>query len=260
MKVHHLNCGTMAMGTVDHCLLVELPAGDLLLVDSGFGLDCVRRPQLLGLTRHAIRPALDESETAIRQIETLGLDPKDVRNIVVTHLDYDHTSGLADFPWATVHVHAPEYRAGMHPTVIERIRYRPDQLWAHGVQWRVNQLSGGDGWFGFEAVRDLPGLPEEVLVVPLLGHSRGHAGVAIDTGAGWLLHAGDAYTTGGAVSDGAAGAFARAMHPVLTHPTLPSTQFRNMRRLAELKAEHSDEVTVFCSHDKSEFDRLVAVG
>jgi glyoxylase-like metal-dependent hydrolase (beta-lactamase superfamily II) len=43
-------------------------------------------------------------------------------------------------------------------------------------------------------VRDLEGLPPEILFVPLPGHTWGHAGVAIQQqGAGWLLHAGDAY-------------------------------------------------------------------
>ena len=37
-------------------------------------------------------------------------------------------------------------------------------------------------------------LPDvDVLMVPLPGHSRGHVGVAVNTGSGWLLHCGDAY-------------------------------------------------------------------
>jgi len=258
MKVHHLNCGTMALATVDHCLLVETTASGLVLVDTGFGLDCVRRPDLLGWSRHVIRPVLRESETAIRQIEGLGYHPGDVRHIIVTHLDYDHTGGLADFPWATVHVHGPEYRAGMQPTMAERIRYRTDQLWAHGVQWAVNEVDGGQRWFGFEAVRDLPGVPPDILVIPLYGHSRGHVGVAVDTGAGWLLHAGDAYTHPSAISGGLIGAVSRAGHIIGAHPSYPRAQLRNMRRLADLLAEHGDHVTVFCSHDPAAFTRLTA--
>ncbi|WP_274918587.1 hypothetical protein [Streptomyces sp. WZ-12] len=51
----------------------------------------------------------------------------------------------------------------------------------------------GEPWYGFDAVRELDGLPPGILLVPLAGHTRGHAGVAVDTGRGWLLHAGDAY-------------------------------------------------------------------
>ena len=46
---------------------------------------------------------------------------------------------------------------------------------------------------GFEAVRAIPGLDPEILIVPLPGHSRGHSAVAVRDGDGWLLHCGDAY-------------------------------------------------------------------
>src|SRR3546814_2886084 len=55
-------------------------------------------------------------------------------------------------------------------------------------------MGRGERWFGFEAVRDLDGLPPEILLVPLPGHTWGHSGVAVqEDGGGWLLHAGDAY-------------------------------------------------------------------
>ncbi len=69
-----------------------------------------------------IRPRLEVAETALRQIADLGFRIDDVRHIVPTHLDLDHAGGLADFPEATVHVHAAELRAannadlaGAHP-------------------------------------------------------------------------------------------------------------------------------------------------
>jgi hypothetical protein len=42
---------------------------------------------------------------------------------------------------------------------------------------------------GFEAVSAI----DDVLLVPLHGHTRGHAGVAVRVGEGWLLHCGDTY-------------------------------------------------------------------
>lgn len=260
MKVHHINCGTMAFGFVDHCLLIETPGSGLVLVDTGFGLDCIRNPRLLGWTRHAIGPVLLESETAVRQIEALGYHPADVRHILLTHLDYDHTGGLADFPWATVHVHGPEIRASRQQTVVDRIRYRTKQLCRHGVNWRVNELDGGEPWFGLEAVRDLDGLPPEILVVPLYGHTRGHVGIAVDTGNGWLLHAGDAYTEPHAIGAGPLATASRAMHMITAHPSHPGAQLRNMRRLTELVDDHAEDVTVFCSHDSAAFTQLVQEG
>src|SRR5690606_29466042 len=42
-------------------------------------------------------------------------------------------------------------------------------------------------------VRELDGMTSDVLLVPLIGHTFGHAGVAVDCGDMWLLLAGDAY-------------------------------------------------------------------
>ena len=42
-------------------------------------------------------------------------------------------------------------------------------------------------------MRALPGGRDDVLLIPLPGHSRGHCGVAVRTCEGWLLHCGDAY-------------------------------------------------------------------
>ncbi|GII80133.1 MBL fold metallo-hydrolase [Sphaerisporangium rufum] len=212
MRVHHLNCGTMSPplrrlvngtgGLLDrgrmvcHCLLVESDDG-LVLVDAGFGLADLRRPaEHLGrwfLRQN--RPLLDPAETAVRQVERLGHAAGDVRHIIVTHLDVDHAGGLADFPHAEVHVSAAELAAARHPaTALERRRYRTAQ-WAHGPRW-AEYGTGGDRWHGFTGVREIPGLPG-LLLVPLAGHTRGHTGVAVDTGregaARWLVHAGDAY-------------------------------------------------------------------
>ena len=83
MRVHHLNCGTMCpiagrlvnaeRRMVCHCLLVETPAG-LLLVDTGFGVAAVTPPHP-GVPRRMqklARPRFDAAETALRQLERLG--------------------------------------------------------------------------------------------------------------------------------------------------------------------------------------------
>ncbi|WP_067700344.1 MBL fold metallo-hydrolase [Nocardia jejuensis] len=255
MRIHHLNCGTMAFGLVDHCLLIET-RDSLVLVDTGYGLGCVRDPgKMLGVSRFVLGAKLRESQTAVRQIQALGYDPRDVRHIILTHLDLDHSGGLSDFPEATVHVHGPEFRAATAtPTFSERLRYRAQQ-WEHGPKWMVNEVEGGEDWFGFTTVRDLPGLPPEILVVPLAGHTRGHVGVAVDSGRGWLLHAGDAFLTESSID-----------------PEQPKTPFfvklfesgaivgdahrENQRRLRELNRAHSHELTIINSHDAAVFARL----
>src|SRR5581483_4659639 len=105
MRVHHLNCGTMAVPgmpkLVAHCLLLELD-DRLALIDTGYGLGDVAQPSRLGPGRFATFPILDRAETAYEQIIALGLDPADVRDVVLTHADLDHAGGVPDFPDADI--------------------------------------------------------------------------------------------------------------------------------------------------------------
>jgi glyoxylase-like metal-dependent hydrolase (beta-lactamase superfamily II) len=264
MRVHHLNCGTMypfggrilnesgdgltSARLVCHCLLIETDEG-LILVDTGIGTQAVARPkEILGRSFAAMtRPRLDLAETAVRQVAALGYAAADVRHIVLTHLDVDHTSGLTDFPDAEVHVHVAELEAARRPvTFLERERYRT-AVWSHRPRW-VEHHPGGERWHGFESVRDLPG---GLLLIPLTGHTRGHAGVAVDTGDGWLLHAGDAYFHHRQIESGACPPGLRVFQSLLQADR--TTRLHNVGRLRELA--RAGDVTVFSAHDPVEFER-----
>jgi glyoxylase-like metal-dependent hydrolase (beta-lactamase superfamily II) len=260
--IHHLNCASLrpllGPSMVAHVLLVERPDG-LLLVDSGFGTADLADPRRLGRPFRAItRPALDPDETAVARIRALGLDPADVTDIAMTHLDLDHAGGLADFPQARVHVYDAELEAALDPpTAAERTRYLAAQ-WAHGPRW-VRHRASGDEWFGFSAVT---ALSDDVVLVPLHGHSRGHAGVAVrrpaDDGGGWLLHAGDSYFSAGEKrAPRTCPATLRAFQTVVAQDN--RQRLLNQERLRELVATHSDEVSVFCAHDAPELAALAAL-
>ncbi len=256
LKVHHLNCAhitTMKLGgqhLACHVLLVETPGSGLVLVDTGLGTaDYADISSRLGWSFAHLygRPAIDPSLAAIEQIRALGFDPADVRHIVQTHLDLDHVGGLSDFPWATVHVHATELAAARARKGVKgRGRYRPP-MWAHGPHWRTYSAEG-DPWFGLEAVRELAGLPPDILFVPFPGHTMGHCGVALDTDQGWLLDAGDSYFDPREVHQEqrecafGVGLFQKV---VTTDKTL---RFRSQDRLRQFIAGHH-EVRVFAAHD-----------
>lgn len=239
-----------------HCLLVETPASGLVLVDTGFGAKDVEDPQVrLGAFFTALAgPPRDPAITARAQIRALGFDPDDVRHVVVTHLDLDHAGGLPDFPRARVHVHRDERAAALAPTLAERQRYRPAHF-AHRPDFAPYDAAG-EPWKGFPAVRDLPGLPPEILAIPLPGHTRGHACVAVDRGDRWLLHAGDAYFHHASVRPGAG-----AAPPGLrVFERLVAVDYArvldNHARLRELA--RAPDVTVFSAHDPEELDTLRA--
>ena len=111
-----------------------------------------------------MRPRAEIAETAIKQVEALGFDAGDVRRIVATHLDPDHSGGLPDFPDAEVHVFARELEAALDPQLRERPRYSRSPL-AHGPNWVRHEVEGDD-WFGFEGVRILPGTGAEIAAGP----------------------------------------------------------------------------------------------
>ena len=243
---------------VAHCLLVEAPSAGLVLVETGLGLDDVSdAPRRLGRAFTTIvRPGTDRARTAVEQVRSLGFDPADVRHIIVTHLDLDHAGGLGDFPDATVHVHGDELAASRRPLLRERSRYRANQ-WAHGPNWATFG-SGGEEWYGFPAVRDLVGLPPQILAIPLPGHSRGHSAVAVESDRGWLLHCGDAYFHESTVdsSRAPAGPMLRLFENAVA---LDRARVRdNHRRLAELHARAGGEIGIFSAHDPAEFERLCA--
>ncbi|MGN6251333.1 MAG: MBL fold metallo-hydrolase [Marmoricola sp.] len=268
--VHHLDCAPMApLGSfggrmaparmVAHCLLVEGP-DTLTLVDTGAATtDVALSRQRLGRGFVTMmRPALDAAQVAAGQVRALGHDPAEVTDVVLTHLDLDHAGGLADFPRARVHVFADELDAALAPaTRGEKQRYVADQ-WAHGPQWATHDVAGEE-WSGFEAVSVVS---EDVVMIPLRGHTRGHAAVAVRRpGGGWFLHAGDAYFHAREKegSDGCPPGLRLFQNAVQVDG---AARRHNQDRLRSLHAElgpgagRPDPVTMFCAHDASEFDAL----
>lgn len=279
MHVHHLNCGTdcplgghmidgiskgLTGRLVCHCLLIETDGHGLVLVDTGYGIQDVQRPhnpphaRISRPMRTLLNIRLRTEETACHQILRLGYDPREVRHIILTHLDFDHAGGLEDFPQATIHLMEAEYQSASGPRrgFVARNRYRPAQ-WDQISDWRRYSASG-EPWFGFGAVRDLEGLPPEILLVPLAGHTWGHAGVAIATGEGWLLHAGDAYFYRGEMRS----AVRRCPGGLRLYQNMMEVdrdaRLGNQERLRRLSVEHQRDVRVLCAHDRIEFERAAS--
>ena len=272
MRIHHLNCisscplgGRLMDGRSSglrgklacRCVLVEHDRG-LVLIDTGFGLRDVAAPasRLSGFFLRLLDPAFREELTAVRQIEALGFSARDVRHIVLTHLDFDHAGGLDDFPEATVHLLGDEVdNAQRQAGWLDRQRFRPQQ-WSSIARWSTYGVAAGERWFGFEAVRDLVGVPHEILMVPLRGHTLGHCGVAIRDASEWLLLAGDAYFDHDELD---------LRNPRCT-PGLRFYQWMmekdrkrrllNQKRLRDLRRDPSVPVEIMCSHDVVEFERL----
>lgn len=272
MRVRTLNCATFCPfgrrlingdggllepgRLVCNCLLIEAADG-LVLVDTGFGFADLGKPKhnVGSVWMSIMRPRLDPEETAVRQIEEMGHSARDVRDIVLTHLDFDHAGGLPDFPDARVHVWRTEYHAANEkPSGVKLRRYTPAQ-WAHGPLWALHQALG-EPWFGFHAVRALGEGQTEILLVPLHGHSRGHCGVAVRTERGWILHAGDAYFHHAEVDPARPAVPPGIVAYQQIYQSDREERLHNQRRLRELIASHGGEVEVLCSHDPVYLERV----
>lgn len=197
-QVHHFNCGSFAptrhTRLVTHVLACEFADG-VVLVDTGLGAADIADPwRRLGRSTKQVHPALDSAETAQRQLSEHGLT--NVQAIVATHLDYDHIGGTTDFPTVPVLTTAQERDAAVRrATLRERMRYRPAHIADIAPRLRAPSVSNSG---------DLTVLPmglrgvaldaaESLYLVPMAGHTRGHAAVAVSTGQGWLVHAGDSF-------------------------------------------------------------------
>lgn len=238
-----------------HCLLIETQSG-LVLVDTGLGMDDILRPKRLGsMFRTMMQPQLKIEETAVYQLDKMGYRRHDVKHIVLTHLDLDHAGGISDFPGAFVHADPVEVDAALAPqNWKEKARYRAHQF-SHHPLWQ-HPITTHEEWFGFENVRRLKGIDEDILLVPLFGHTQGHCGVAVrQKNDKWLFHVGDLYMDRRSLFDKAPRVLQQCEHLLADDNQM---RLKNLALVKQLVSHHADKVQVFCAHDQQELDYFKA--
>lgn len=270
MKVHHLNCGTLCPlcsklinghGSLNepgklvcHCLLIE-DNNRLMMVDTGLGLQDIKQPnhRLGKFFQKTFKPKLLVEETAHHQIQALGYSPNDVTDIFPTHLDLDHIGGVSDFPNATVHVYQPELEQILKPDFKDKLRFRQNQF-KPTPTWQVYTQTDSK-WFGLPAFSLKTKLGLDLFIIPLIGHTKGHVGIAVQQDNGrWILHCGDAYYHHSQLDE------VKRM-PIGLKAFEASVQairherINSLNQLKRLKATHSNEIEFFCAHDPVELDR-----
>lgn len=247
LEIYHLNCVKIVSPVNDnvcgHCLLLK-ENDQLILVDTGIGLLDIQYPQerigqqLIDIVGYHF----DENQTAVKQIENLGLDPEKVTDCIISHLDNDHIGGLADFPKAIVHVGIEE----LENFNSENPRYLKTPL-SHDPT--ITTYSKSDfNWFGFEARKVNINIETEIFLIPLFGHTLGHCGVALKKGSKWLFYIADAYYMRLELND--------TSHPVNELAVMRADdnvlRLNTLDKIRNLMQAHP-EVEIFGYHDIAEF-------
>jgi glyoxylase-like metal-dependent hydrolase (beta-lactamase superfamily II) len=168
--------------------LIDHPEG-IIVVDTGQGthlLDSVR--SLHPYLRWEVMFRIEHEEEIGPQLRALGVGPRDVRRVVLTHLHVDHDGGLAHFPHSEILVSRGELRTAAGWA--GRVRgYLPNR-WPNWFNPGALDLDA-ESFGPFAASRRLTAAGD-VVAVATPGHTTDHVSVAVvDEGITYLL-AGDA--------------------------------------------------------------------
>lgn len=159
-------------------VLVEHPKGRFLF-DSGLGKQADR--QFSDMPWWIQQLMKYKATTSARdQLDAGGVAPP--KTILLSHLHWDHASGLVDFPGADVWVTKDEYRAANSIQGQYDQGYVASQYRGQDIHWRTLEFRDGP-YENFPTSRDWFG-DGSVVLVPLPGHTPGGVGMFVTVSSG----------------------------------------------------------------------------
>lgn len=169
--------------------VIEHPEG-LIVIDTGIPTDANHPryfPPYMPLVQRAAVFDIAPEEEIGPQMRARGLDPADVRWVVLTHLHQDHDGGLHHFPNAEFIVSQDEWNFASG--IKGRLNGYLNQRWPRDfAPTRVDFQQAPMGPFASHANLTKAG---DIVLVPTPGHSPGHLSVLMKDGDTALLFAGD---------------------------------------------------------------------
>ena len=223
--------------------LIEHPKGRIL-VDTGWRRDIspagvydaeAVKSVLPAHLASLYHPVLPEGEAIDEQLAVLGLKPKDIDCVVLSHLDPDHVCGLPHLN-GVKRIIAPEDEYFWSCRAVYKLR-QPWDLW---IDYPIERLFyrgsplGSNRW-----AIDLFG-DESVMLVNLPGHTDGICGVLVRNGKKFVLLTSDA-------------AFSKRNWQELIVPGFGFDAQRQMNALKWIRQMSEDPgcVGIYASHDPS---------
>lgn len=176
--------------------VIEHPSAGHVLVDTALHPSVDARPaaNLGRFFASATSYRMPEGDLP-SQLRKRGIDPKSIRTVILTHLHYDHTSGIAEFPNATFVVSAREWETA---TTVNRPFTHGYRLphFDYLFDYRTVDFDGPliDSYATFGRTFDLFG-DGSIRLAFTPGHTLGHMSVITHLATRDLVIAGDAVYT-----------------------------------------------------------------
>src|SRR5207248_2342165 len=176
--------------------VVHHPRAGALLVDTGLHPDAstdLRKD--FGLPMSLLFSAIEPAETPfVEQLRAAGVEPDEVRRVVMTHLHADHTSGMRLLPNASFICTSKEWSAA-HRRFAPASGYVGRHLPPRSRMELVEFETDGQPWGVFSSTIDLIG-DGSIRLVSTPGHTHGHQSVLLNLQDGrTVLLVGDAAYT-----------------------------------------------------------------
>ncbi len=172
------------------CYAIEHPEG-LIVVDTGessHANDPGYQPWWHLFARTSERRWVEPEEEVGPQLRAMGLEPKAVRWLVMTHMHGDHAGGLEHFPGAEVVISAREAEMAFARSGPANGYFNSHYpAWLSPRRLRFDN----DPWEVFDASVALTG-DGSVRLVPTPGHTTGHLSVVVEQADHLVLLSGDA--------------------------------------------------------------------
>lgn len=219
--------------------LVRHPSYGPFLVDTGLHPSIAAKPSAnMGrLTSWYAKPRLEPGEDLASQLRSRDVDAREIKLVVMTHLHFDHASGMAEFPRATFVLSEAEWVAATTDSRPFMQGYRPEH-YDYAFDYRTVDFGEGiESYSTFGQSFDLFG-DGSVRLAFTPGHSAGHMSVICRLADRDFVIAGDAIYTLGQLD-------AASLPP---RPYDPHTFRRSLQEL-RLFAQQYPQAVIVPGHD-----------
>ncbi|MBK7865051.1 MAG: MBL fold metallo-hydrolase [Archangiaceae bacterium] len=231
-------------------IVLQHPTVGTIVLDPAFGVEIAHDLSRVPPWFRVVSGSAEGKQPAVDGLQAAGIDPRSVREVLLTHSHWDHTGGVRDLPRATVRMSQPEYAyVGSLEHYLEPgvLRHQLDRAWK-----RIEPFGfEGPAVLRFEGSHDVFG-DGSVIAVPLPGHTPGSAGFLVRGAGGkrWIFTGDSTWTLRGIEKP--------------AHKTVPIDLDRavtgeSIGRLHALHLEHP-EIEIVPAHDADALDLLPVCG